>query len=83
MYAGFCVCDCVIERKILCARVFMCWYMLLTKISRPTGAVGSSSDSEVIAAIGIRYTLADPPPEGALIRWFTDILSALQALRAP
>ena len=57
---------------------------LLTKISRPTGAVGSSFDSEVIAAIeGYRYTLTDPPPEGALIRWFTDSFSALQALQAP
>ena len=61
----------------------MCGYMLLTKISRPTGAVGSSFDSEVIAAIeGFHDTLADPPPEGALIRWFTDSLSAPEALQA-
>ena len=62
----------------------MCGYMLLAKITRPTGAVESFFDSEVIAVIeGFRYTSADSPPEGALIRWFTDSWSALQALQAP
>ena len=55
----------------------------LTKLSRPTGAVGSSFDSEVIAAIeAFRHLLSDPPLGGSLIRWFSDSFSCLQALQS-
>ena len=52
------------------ARIVIQCNVLLTKLSRPAGAVGSSFDNEVIAAIeAFRLLLSDSPSSGTLIRW--------------